>query len=112
MIEQVKGFSYPATSLLGEKTFLPMAMGEDMIDEEGEKVKITSNSSRRKSWWRISFASPKVQDPIQTRYFKFIFCFSFFFSMLKNLNVVLNAYFYFSYVDYNHFLEEFLKSKF
>ncbi|KAG9452269.1 hypothetical protein H6P81_005173 [Aristolochia fimbriata] len=65
-IEQVKGFSYSAISLLGENSFLPMVIDEDMVHEERDKQKIRSNDSNKRSWWRVSFASPKLQSPIQS----------------------------------------------
>ncbi|KAK9095473.1 hypothetical protein Scep_026942 [Stephania cephalantha] len=60
MIEQVKGTSYSASSLLGASSFLYM----NQNDLHGKKDE-SENSSvmHKKSWWRISFASPKVPDP-------------------------------------------------
>ncbi|XP_077236536.1 phosphatidylserine decarboxylase 1 [Tasmannia lanceolata] len=63
MIEQVKGFSYPVTSLLGGNPFLNMVTEEDTHEEHDEQKNV-ANGSNRKSWWRISFASPKVQEPL------------------------------------------------
>lgn len=59
MIEQVKGFSYSAFSLLGASPFLPTTT--DMQEEHSESVTTTEKS--KKSWWRVSLASPKVWDP-------------------------------------------------
>ncbi|KAK9144357.1 hypothetical protein Sjap_004260 [Stephania japonica] len=60
MIEQVKGTSYSASSLLGASSFLYMNQNElhGKKDEGGN-----SSVLQKKSWWRISFASPKVPDP-------------------------------------------------
>ncbi|KAF6141613.1 hypothetical protein GIB67_001165 [Kingdonia uniflora] len=66
MIEQVKGFSYSASSLLGANTFLP-PVEEDMHGEHVEEEKTKTNTSS-KSWWRISWASPKVRDTTPVRY--------------------------------------------
>nr|AKM76652.1 mitochondrial phosphatidylserine decarboxylase [Melianthus villosus] len=72
MIEQVKGFSYSVSSLLGESSFLPMIseghMQEDSVKQEkvpGEKIK--------KSWWRVSLASPKVWEPMSAHPMKGLF---------------------------------------
>ncbi|XP_068634534.1 phosphatidylserine decarboxylase proenzyme 1, mitochondrial isoform X3 [Aristolochia californica] len=65
-IEQVKGFSYSVISLLGENSFLPMVIDEDMAHEERIKRKMDSNNSHKRSWWRVSLASPKLQNPIQS----------------------------------------------
>ncbi|XP_057975911.1 phosphatidylserine decarboxylase proenzyme 1, mitochondrial [Malania oleifera] len=62
MIEQVKGFSYSVSSLLGASSFLPMVAEDDMREESSEHENIPEDKSR-KSWWRISLASPKVRDP-------------------------------------------------
>ncbi|KAF8412971.1 hypothetical protein HHK36_000943 [Tetracentron sinense] len=60
MIEQVKGFSYSVSALLGATSFLPMIAQADMHEESSEQ-RITAKDSK-KSWWRISLASPKVRD--------------------------------------------------
>ncbi|XP_062156801.1 phosphatidylserine decarboxylase proenzyme 1, mitochondrial isoform X2 [Alnus glutinosa] len=62
MIEQVKGFSYSVSSLLGTSSFLPMIVEEDMQEECSE---LESNSKRKnkKSWWRFSLVSPKAWNP-------------------------------------------------
>ncbi|XP_010919616.1 phosphatidylserine decarboxylase proenzyme 1, mitochondrial isoform X2 [Elaeis guineensis] len=62
MIEQVKGFSYSAASLLGANSLLHDAVDEETCKEHSEQS-ITEHSSR-KSWWRISFASPKLRGPV------------------------------------------------
>ncbi|KAL8162611.1 hypothetical protein V2J09_014100 [Rumex salicifolius] len=66
MIEQIKGYSYPALSLLGTGSFLPMAVqeNEDDMDSQGQDSPVDGNG---KSWWRLSLASPKVVDPSPTR---------------------------------------------
>ncbi|CAN6321827.1 unnamed protein product [Urochloa humidicola] len=61
MIEQVKGFSYPVSSLLGTSSSLHDAMGEELSREH--IVQSTPENSNVKSWWRVSVASPKLQDP-------------------------------------------------
>lgn len=61
MIEQVKGFSYSASSLLGTSSFLPVGE-EDIVGDCIEENNIAEETSK-KSWWRISFASPQVRDP-------------------------------------------------
>ncbi|KAF4374721.1 phosphatidylserine decarboxylase proenzyme 1, mitochondrial [Cannabis sativa] len=66
MIEQVKGFSYSVSSLLGASSFLPM-VAEGQMEEDEEEPEKTSVSKSKKSWWRISLASPKVWDPVLSR---------------------------------------------
>ncbi|CAI9771565.1 unnamed protein product [Fraxinus pennsylvanica] len=61
MIEQVKGFSYSAYSLLGANSFLPMIAAEYAREENGEEENTMRDETQR-SWWRISLASPKVRD--------------------------------------------------
>ncbi|KAL7160463.1 hypothetical protein ABFS83_01G096600 [Erythranthe nasuta] len=63
MIEQVKGCTYSASSLLGANSYLPMIAAGDANEEEniGEENN-TMKSANQKSWWRISLASPKVRD--------------------------------------------------
>ncbi|KAL7123425.1 hypothetical protein ACP275_01G103700 [Erythranthe tilingii] len=63
MIEQVKGCTYSASSLLGANSYLPMIAAGDANEEEivGEENN-TMKSATQKSWWRISLASPKVRD--------------------------------------------------
>lgn len=60
MIEQVKGFSYSVSSLLGARPFLPST--ED-VQEESMGQEKAPRDENEKSWWRISLASPKVRDP-------------------------------------------------
>ncbi|CAH1451815.1 unnamed protein product [Lactuca virosa] len=62
MIEQVKGFSYSVSSLLGARSLLPLMAPpahEDTSCQQQNKL----NSSSSKSWWRISLASPKLREP-------------------------------------------------
>ncbi|PON97696.1 Phosphatidylserine decarboxylase-related [Trema orientale] len=66
MIEQVKGFSYSVSSLLGASSFLPMVAEGHMEEDVDEPENISTNKSK-KSWWRISMASPKVWDPVSSR---------------------------------------------
>ncbi|KAL1316684.1 hypothetical protein HN51_068848 [Arachis hypogaea] len=61
MIEQVKGFSYSVFSLLGASPSLPTKADSEVQEEQSESMTTTEKS--KKSWWRISFASPKVWDP-------------------------------------------------
>ncbi|KAG6430800.1 hypothetical protein SASPL_108873 [Salvia splendens] len=62
MIEQVKGCSYSASSLLGANSHLPMIAAEDANEYSGKEEK-TVRDVNQKSWWSISFlASPKVRD--------------------------------------------------
>lgn len=61
MIEQVKGFSYPVFSLLGARSLLPTTADSDVQEEHSESIESTEKS--KKSWWRVSLASPKVWDP-------------------------------------------------
>lgn len=63
MIEQVKGFSYSVFSLLGANSFLPMIAKGDMHEESSEPEN-TSREKNKKSWLRVSLASPKVWDPV------------------------------------------------
>lgn len=60
MIEQVKGFSYSASSLLGTNSSLHETVCKD-TDQEISEPRIAKDSGK-KSWWRISLASPKVHD--------------------------------------------------
>ncbi|XP_008802785.2 phosphatidylserine decarboxylase proenzyme 1, mitochondrial [Phoenix dactylifera] len=62
MIEQVKGFSYSAASLLGANSLLHDAVNVETCKEHSEQS-ITEDLSA-KSWWRISFASPKLRGPV------------------------------------------------
>ncbi|CAN6579494.1 hypothetical protein ACFX2I_037699 [Malus domestica] len=66
MIEQVKGFSYSVFSLLGANSFLPMIAKGDMHEESSEPEN-TSREKNKKSWLRVSLASPKVWDPVSER---------------------------------------------
>lgn len=62
MIEQVKGFSYSVSSLLGASPFLPVIAEED-IQQDSKGQEIIPRDENKRSWWRISLASPKVRDP-------------------------------------------------
>ena len=61
MIEQVKGFSYSIFSLLGASPFLPTTADSEVQEEHSESMTTTAKS--KKSWWKVSLASPKVWDP-------------------------------------------------
>ncbi|KAL5815163.1 hypothetical protein ACOSQ3_025957 [Xanthoceras sorbifolium] len=63
MIEQVKGFSYSVSSLLGASSFLPMIAEGNVHEERGEEDSAVTEKTK-KSWWRISLASPKVRDTV------------------------------------------------
>ncbi|XP_020263536.1 phosphatidylserine decarboxylase proenzyme 1, mitochondrial [Asparagus officinalis] len=71
MIEQVKGFSYSASSLLGVNSSLHEVVNED-AQEDCSEQSITEELAKR-SWWRISLASPKLQNPISSRPKKGVF---------------------------------------
>ncbi|KAL2903073.1 Phosphatidylserine decarboxylase proenzyme 1 mitochondrial [Bienertia sinuspersici] len=62
MIEQVKGFSYSVSSLLGLNSSLPMVSGKDVVETSSEMGNGNGNQAK-KSWWRVSLSSPKIQDP-------------------------------------------------
>lgn len=62
MIEQVKGFSYSVYALLGRNSLLPMVHGKDVVEESSE-VGDGHKDQTKKSWWRVSLASPKIRDP-------------------------------------------------
>lgn len=64
MIEQVKGFSYSVSSLLGARPLLPSM--EDVQQESRGQEKAPRDEDK-KSWWRITLASPKVRDPEPAR---------------------------------------------
>ncbi|KAK3039507.1 hypothetical protein RJ639_028089 [Escallonia herrerae] len=72
LIEQVKGFSYSASSLLGARSLLPMIDAQDMQDE-GSGQDNDLRDEQKKSWWRISLASPKVRDPVPASPMKGLF---------------------------------------
>lgn len=60
MIEQVKGYSYSASALLGSTMLLTAA---NNIEEEDGKEVNSSEKGTQKSWWRVSFAFPKLRSP-------------------------------------------------
>ncbi|PKA64158.1 phosphatidylserine decarboxylase [Apostasia shenzhenica] len=61
MIEQVKGFSYSAYSLLGATTSLLEVVDVHAVEEFSENC--LAEEQQKRSWWRISMASPKVRHP-------------------------------------------------
>ncbi|KAJ1299229.1 hypothetical protein BS78_01G515800 [Paspalum vaginatum] len=71
MIEQVKGFSYSVSALLGTNSSLHDTTEEELSREQIEK-NIPGNSNAR-SWLRLSVASPKLRDQILLRPKKGIF---------------------------------------
>ncbi|KAH6829869.1 phosphatidylserine decarboxylase 1 [Perilla frutescens var. hirtella] len=66
MIEQVKGCTYSASSLLGTNSHLPMIAAEDAKEESAGEEK-TARDVTQKSWWSISLASPEVRDSASSR---------------------------------------------
>ena len=63
MIQQVKGFSYSVSSLLGAS--LPMiAEGNTQDESSNGEQENTHREKSKKSWWRISLASPKVRETV------------------------------------------------
>ena len=66
MIEQVKGFSYSVSSLLGASSHLPM-ITEENTHAESSEFESSLRDESKKSWWRVSLASPKVWDPVASR---------------------------------------------
>lgn len=66
MIEQVKGCSYSASSLLGANSNLPMIAAEDADEDSGGEEK-TVRDVTQKSWWSVSLASPRVRDTASSR---------------------------------------------
>ncbi|PKI41554.1 phosphatidylserine decarboxylase proenzyme 1, mitochondrial [Punica granatum] len=62
MIEQVKGFSYSVASLLGANSILPMMA--ERTHKEDDLIDNPPIEQGKKSWWRVSLASPRVRDPV------------------------------------------------
>jgi phosphatidylserine decarboxylase len=67
MIEQIKGFSYPISSLLGASSSLHDTKEEEDVSGEQTEQK-TPEGLNAKSWWRVSVASPKLRDQTRLRY--------------------------------------------
>ncbi|CAN1333680.1 Phosphatidylserine decarboxylase proenzyme 1, mitochondrial [Linum perenne] len=65
MIEQVKGFSYSASSLLGASSFLPMVAEGDVHEEGSEDQSNNHDESSQNSQWRISLSYPKAKDRVR-----------------------------------------------
>ncbi|XP_022737123.1 phosphatidylserine decarboxylase proenzyme 1, mitochondrial-like isoform X2 [Durio zibethinus] len=65
MIEQVKGFSYSVTSLLGSHSLLSM-IAEKNTQHKSSNIEqeSTQREKSKKSWWWISLASPKVRETV------------------------------------------------
>ncbi|XP_059063263.1 phosphatidylserine decarboxylase proenzyme 1, mitochondrial isoform X2 [Cryptomeria japonica] len=72
MIEQVKGFSYSAFSLLGSESVLPTSDTQEILPEEYEDNQVKKNMNQR-SWWRISFGAPNVRKELPKRPIKGLF---------------------------------------
>ncbi|CAN0842379.1 Phosphatidylserine decarboxylase proenzyme 1, mitochondrial [Linum grandiflorum] len=64
MIEQVKGFSYSASSLLGASSFIPM-VAEGDVHEEGSDGRSNHHDDSQNSQWRVSLSYPKVKDTVR-----------------------------------------------
>lgn len=67
MIEQVKGFSYSVSSLLGAGSFLPLMAAKDIHEQDGSQQENNTRNESAKSWWRISLASPKLRETSSPR---------------------------------------------
>lgn len=65
MIDQVKGFSYSVSSLLGASPLLSMLAVKN-TEDDGSTIEqeSTQREQNKKSWWRVSLASPKVRETI------------------------------------------------
>lgn len=63
MIEQVKGFTYSVSSLLGASSFLPMIANGGLHDERSKEDSAVKENIK-KSWWKLSIASPKVRETV------------------------------------------------
>ena len=66
MIEQVKGHTYSVSSLLGASSFLPTVAEGDVCEERREQQSNLGEKSK-KSWWRVTLASPKVKNNVSPR---------------------------------------------
>lgn len=65
LIDQVKGFSYSVSSLLGTNSNLHI---NDLEEEKSEEdLSGVVDVPEAKSWWRVSLASPKRQNPMSMR---------------------------------------------
>nr|AKM76644.1 mitochondrial phosphatidylserine decarboxylase [Erodium trifolium] len=72
MIDQVKGFSYSVSALLGASSFLPL-INEGNVHEGSSEEEKTPTEKSKKTWWRVSLASPKVRDPVSMSPMKGLF---------------------------------------
>ncbi|KAA3456414.1 Phosphatidylserine decarboxylase proenzyme 1, mitochondrial [Gossypium australe] len=65
MIDQVKGFSYSVSSLLGASPLLSM-LAEKNTEDDGSTIEqeSTQREQSKKSWWHVSLAAPKVRETI------------------------------------------------
>ncbi|GKA16771.1 phosphatidylserine decarboxylase proenzyme 1, mitochondrial [Tanacetum coccineum] len=60
-IEQVKGFSYSVSSLLGSGSFFPLMAAKEVSEDSNlQENHLTDEGT--KSWWRILLASPKLRE--------------------------------------------------
>ncbi|KAI3792934.1 hypothetical protein L2E82_06827 [Cichorium intybus] len=62
MIEQVKGFSYSVSSLLGAGSSLPLMAAPAPAPAHDDSSCQQENKLSSNSWWRISLASPKLRE--------------------------------------------------
>ncbi|KAL8216426.1 hypothetical protein R6Q57_023263 [Mikania cordata] len=73
MIEQVKGFSYSVSSLLGAGSFFPLMAAKDIHQHDGSQQENNIRDESTRSWWRISLASPKLRESSSSRPMKGLF---------------------------------------
>ena len=66
LIEQVKGFSYSVSSLLGSGSFFPLIAAKEASEDSSLQEKNLRDEGN-KSWWRISLASPKLRESSSSR---------------------------------------------
>lgn len=66
LIEQVKGFSYSVSSLLGSGSFFPLIAAKEASEDSSLQEKNLRDEGT-KSWWRISLASPKLRESSSSR---------------------------------------------
>ena len=115
MIDQVKGFSYSATSLLGESSFLLKDRNKCSGETENQESVTSVEDGGKRSWWRISFASPKALPPRVTWYisdFSSMFHLPFFEFLLIMMSIIANQemYFYKKTVTEDQEAEQYSKS--
>ncbi|KAL9262735.1 Phosphatidylserine decarboxylase proenzyme 1, mitochondrial-like protein [Drosera capensis] len=72
-IEQVKGFSYSLSSLLGAKSVLPMVVEQARDKTTANEGTAPAKLSKKSSWWSVTLASPQVWDPVPASPMKGLF---------------------------------------